>query len=494
MAALGLALFVFCMGGCESAGSVLLINVRTDVVPVLEFRSVSVWVDGEVVATSVVDPADDYVRGTRVAELTGVAPSSVREVRVSLLDAAGQVVLAQSALVENIDDTAVTLVLQRSCRGVLCPPASDPNATQCRDGRCESPECEADNPDCTPRCERDADCDALSFCAAPRCVEGACFYEDRRLCGAGAACVPETGCQPIMSTLDGGAETDAAIVDAGDLDAGDLDAGGLDAGPVDAGMPDAGGGVESCDGTDEDDDTRIDEGVTRACSSACGGGIETCVGGTFMNCSARQPMAETCNNVDDNCDGTIDEGLLRTCSTACGTGTETCSLGSFTSCTAPPVPAESCNLFDDDCDGVCDNGVAGGCRRAIHRSFNATTGEHFYSQSLSEAGCCGFSVENANYFHLYRADGAGRRALYRCLLASGFHLLTTSASCEGSPGATNEGAQGFVGTAAACGSVPLYRLVLGNDHLYVTSTAARNAALGMGYASEGTTGHVWPSL
>ena len=213
--------------------------------------------------------------------------------------------------------------------------------------------------------------------------------------------------------------------------------------------------------------------------------------GVFSACSARLPAPETCNGMDDNCDGIVD-GMTRACSTACGSGTETCTSGSFGGCTAPPVPAETCNLADDNCDGVCDN-VSGGCRRGVHRSFNPASGEHFYTTNATEAGCCGFSVEALNYFYLYRTAGGGRRALRRCLLASGFHLLTTTTNCEGAPGATDEGVQGYIGTAPACGSTPLYRLVNGNDHLYVTTVAARSEALGAGYTSEGVAGHIWLS-
>ncbi|WP_157069412.1 VCBS repeat domain-containing M23 family metallopeptidase [Sandaracinus amylolyticus] len=65
--------------------------------------------------------------------------------------------------------------------------------------------------------------------------------------------------------------------------------------------------AETCDGRDQDCDGRVDEGVTRACSSACGSGTEACSGGGWGACDAPQPSADVCNGRDDDCDGTADE-------------------------------------------------------------------------------------------------------------------------------------------------------------------------------------------
>ena len=71
------------------------------------------------------------------------------------------------------------------------------------------------------------------------------------------------------------------------------DAGGVDA-PVerDAGPRDGcvGMGDEVCNGMDDDCDGRMDEDVTRTCSSLCGMGEETCVGGAFGPCDAPEPV------------------------------------------------------------------------------------------------------------------------------------------------------------------------------------------------------------
>ena len=79
------------------------------------------------------------------------------------------------------------------------------------------------------------------------------------------------------------------------------------------------------------------------------------------NPSIRPGGTETCNNVDEDCDTTIDEGVTRACSTACGNGTESCTAGTFGGCTAPMPMTEVCNGLDDDCVGGPDNGLPVGC-------------------------------------------------------------------------------------------------------------------------------------
>ena len=87
------------------------------------------------------------------------------------------------------------------------------------------------------------------------------------------------------------------------------------------------GAPEACNAADDDCDATTDEGLTRACATACGPGTESCSTGSWLGCTAPAPATETCNARDDDCDGTTDELLSRTCSTACGSGTETCSAG-----------------------------------------------------------------------------------------------------------------------------------------------------------------------
>lgn len=112
--------------------------------------------------------------------------------------------------------------------------------------------------------------------------------------------------------------------------------------------------AETCDGIDNDCNGIIDDGLVRACQTACGSGVEKCSGGQWQNCTAPSPQQETCNGKDDNCDGSIDESLSRICQTNCGKGKETCSNGRWVNCTAPQPKVEICDSKDNDCDGEID--------------------------------------------------------------------------------------------------------------------------------------------
>ncbi|WP_236517056.1 vWA domain-containing protein [Sandaracinus amylolyticus] len=90
---------------------------------------------------------------------------------------------------------------------------------------------------------------------------------------------------------------------------------------------------ETCNGSDDDCDTRVDEGFPLYCNRPTQPIANLCV----------DPGESLCNGVDDNCNGVVDEGRLNACG-VCGA-----------------VPTEVCNLVDDDCDMVIDEGVCGGC-------------------------------------------------------------------------------------------------------------------------------------
>jgi len=118
---------------------------------------------------------------------------------------------------------------------------------------------------------------------------------------------------------------------------------------------------ETCDGTDEDCDLAIDEGVEQGCTTACGSGVETCEAGRFGACSAREPTDETCDGTDEDCDGTVDEGLTAACMNDCGAGTEVCREGAFVDCNAPTPTVETCDGSDEDCDGSVDEDISRAC-------------------------------------------------------------------------------------------------------------------------------------
>ncbi len=139
------------------------------------------------------------------------------------------------------------------------------------------------------------------------------------------------------------------------------------------------GGVEKCDGIDNNcdgiaDNNPVDAGGSCASVSppkgACiANGILTCSAGHLVCAGATDPTVEICNNIDDNCDGIIDNGVTQICYTgpggttgigACKPGVQTCAAGAFGACVGEVTPtAEICNGLDDDCNGIIDDGPGG---------------------------------------------------------------------------------------------------------------------------------------
>lgn len=80
-----------------------------------------------------------------------------------------------------------------------------------------------------------------------------------------------------------------------------------------------------------------------------------------LNTIAGSVSAEVCDGLDNDCDGKVDEDLTRACSTACGAGSETCHAGTWEGCDAPQPTAEVCDGDDNDCDGEVDEDDSGMC-------------------------------------------------------------------------------------------------------------------------------------
>ncbi|HMV66616.1 MAG TPA: MopE-related protein [Myxococcota bacterium] len=147
-----------------------------------------------------------------------------------------------------------------------------------------------------------------------------------------------------------------------DWDCDDLDAGALP------------GGVERCNGADDDCDLLVDE------VDADGDGFYGCLTAARRDCDdgdadVSPGEVETCDGRDQNCDGLIDEGVLVTFyrdNDADGFGLDAAAV---TACEAPvgyaaragdcvdfnagihPGAAEACNDADDDCNGLLDDGL-----------------------------------------------------------------------------------------------------------------------------------------
>lgn len=149
-------------------------------------------------------------------------------IRVQLFNA-GVLVVERPAIMSVRDDTGVTILISRDCRGVECPGAGDPGDLACLGGVCGDPRCTDETPEfCNiNECETGADCLVPADCASATCELGTCFFATRPgVCAADEVCIPESGCETAITLADGGT-----------VDAGAGDAGVLDAGAGDVGIP-----------------------------------------------------------------------------------------------------------------------------------------------------------------------------------------------------------------------------------------------------------------
>jgi hypothetical protein len=107
------------------------------------------------------------------------------------------------------------------------------------------------------------------------------------------------------------------------------------------------------------------DGMEMACSSkndlgTCFG-LQTCEGDKgWSECTAKQAAAEECNGSDDDCDSQVDEGLplAQECAETnefgnCP-GQSTCQGAAGWVCNAPLPEAETCDGKDNNCDGSAD--------------------------------------------------------------------------------------------------------------------------------------------
>lgn len=231
--------------------------------------------------------------------------------------------------------------------------------------------------------------------------------------------------------------------------------------------------------------------------TSCGACDRSCViPNASAACKAGECAIAACNEgffdadrkLGNGCEAQSDCAPGAECKTACESiGTAACVDGAL-QCRPP---AERCNGEDDDCNGRCDEGPLAGCRVGVHRAAGA--GGHLFTTDLAAAMTAPYSIEAANYFHIYSTQVLGTQAVYLCRKPGGKYFLTPSASCE----VLNVAGRllGYWASAPRCGGQPLYRLYNGaaDDHFYTTSDAERAAAVAQsGYQFESIAGYVWP--
>ena len=321
--------------------AVLAVDVKTDLVPGVEFETIDWSVRPPSDALPVADEfsvldTHNFISGERVAELSNPA-SGEHTVAVSLRTVAGTLVARREISAEfKGRNLGVTLTISRLCAGVECPREGDPdNATECRGGQCVA--CDPDDP-ASCGCQRDDECSFAADCAVGVCDQGTCLAaREPNACSGDTWCNPDQGCQSFNGCIAG----EACVVD--DLCAVGVtvctDEGSACAvvGPRPAGEPcrPATGPcdqAEFCDG--ESLNCPVEDGQAPA-GTACSDGV--CDGrGSCLSCNEGDP----CPLPDECAIGQID----------CSTGQAVCQVAS------PAPRGDVCRTADGECDvaDVCD--------------------------------------------------------------------------------------------------------------------------------------------
>lgn len=297
--------------GCASGGSsILLVELKTDILPGVEFSDVetilrrSGAVDGRTIPAHA-DPSLDFLQGVRVAVFDAPLTGTLR-MSVLLRDSDGTLVATRDTIL-TYDGGAVgvTVVITRDCLGVTCPAVGDDaRDTECLARRCVPPTCSVADPESCGAglCSTDADCTAVSSCATHTCSESVClFIPLPDACAPDAYCAADLGCRPLdPDCLDGAACITGNPCETGIVDCSTGRAVCRVSGPARAGTPcrEAAGVCdteETCDGVSEDCPSNgfLPMGTVCRASTVCGDAPESC-SGSAATCPPDNPTRDDC--------------------------------------------------------------------------------------------------------------------------------------------------------------------------------------------------------
>jgi hypothetical protein len=209
--ALGLAVGI---AGCDGNGADLVVELRTDMTPGVDFTAIQTDVLGT--ARSISVPAfvgDAYASDFVVVADFEDVPMGQTRLRVSLLTDDGSTVVDRTVSVLVEGSTGVQVLITRRCQDVMCP-----DDETCVRGECVPQECVTGTEDVCPdaECMADGDCPASAVsCATPRCLSGSCVDEaNDDMCAGGEFCSLTSGCMPVpVMVADGGMDGGGTCVE-----------------------------------------------------------------------------------------------------------------------------------------------------------------------------------------------------------------------------------------------------------------------------------------